>query len=37
MIHHYFGVDLDVVWEILKMDIPDLKQKILKVKEELEK
>lgn len=37
MIHHYFGVDLDVVWVILKTDIPDLNQKILKIKEELEK
>lgn len=37
MVHHYFGVDLDVVWEILKRDIPDLKQKMLKIEEDLEK
>ena len=36
MIHHYFGVDLDVVWGILKKDIPVLKQKIMKIKKELE-
>ncbi len=36
MIHHYFGVNLDIVWEIIKKDIPDLKEKILKIKKELE-
>lgn len=36
MIHHYFGVDLDVVWDIIKKDLPDLKQKILKVKGDIE-
>lgn len=36
MIHHYFGVDLDIVWDIIKEDIPNLKEKILKIKEDLE-
>ncbi len=36
IIHHYFGVDLEIVWNIIEKDIPDLKQKILKVKEDLE-
>jgi uncharacterized protein with HEPN domain len=35
MIHHYFGVDLNIVWNIIKINLPDLKNKILKIKEEL--
>lgn len=33
MIHHYFGVDLDVVWEIVKKDLPELEKKIKKILE----
>lgn len=36
MIHAYFSVDLDIVWEIVKKDLPQLKKKIQKIKEELE-
>jgi uncharacterized protein with HEPN domain len=28
LIHDYFGVDINAVWETIKIDIPDLKQKI---------
>ncbi len=28
VIHEYFGVDLENIWEIVKNDLPDLKQKI---------
>ena len=35
IIHHYFGVNLDIIWEIIKKDIPKLKQKILKIKKDL--
>lgn len=35
MIHHYFGVDLNIVWNIIKIDLPNLKNKILKIKKEL--
>lgn len=28
MIHHYFGIDLDIVWEIVKKELPKLKKKI---------
>jgi len=27
-VHEYFGVDKNLVWEIIKNDIPDLKDKI---------
>ena len=31
IIHHYFGVNLDIVWSIIKKDIPDLKKKLKKI------
>ena len=34
MVHHYFGVDLNIVWDIVKINLPDLKSKILKIKSE---
>jgi len=36
MIHHYFGVDLNIVWDIIKINLPDLKTKILKIKREMD-
>lgn len=36
LIHHYFGVDLNSVWKVVKEDIPELKiqiQSILKKEE----
>ncbi|MFA4952916.1 MAG: DUF86 domain-containing protein [Candidatus Pacearchaeota archaeon] len=33
--HHYFKVDLDIIWDIIKQDIPKLKQEILKVRKDL--
>ena len=35
--HHYFGIDSDEVWGIIKKDLPSLKKKILKIREELKK
>ena len=35
MIHYYFGIDLNIVWGIVKIDLPDLKNKMLKIKREL--
>ena len=34
--HHYFGVDLNTVWDVIKKDLPDLKKKIQKILEKLE-
>ena len=36
IIHHYFGIDLDIIWDIIKHDLPDLKKEIKKILEELE-
>ena len=30
-VHEYFGVDSNLVWEIIKKDIPDLKDKIKEI------
>ena len=37
LMHAYFGIDLDITWNIIKKDLPDLKEKILNIKDELEK
>ncbi|WP_456400438.1 HepT-like ribonuclease domain-containing protein [Persephonella sp.] len=31
LIHDYFGVDLDVIWDISKQDIPDLMENLKKI------
>ena len=36
LIHAYFDVDLDITWDIIKINLPDLKNKISKIKKELE-
>jgi uncharacterized protein with HEPN domain len=36
LIHEYFGVDLDLVWEIVERDLPELKEKIERILEEME-
>lgn len=35
LIHNYFGVDIDAVWDAVKKDIPILKDEILKIKEDI--
>jgi uncharacterized protein with HEPN domain len=30
-VHEYFGVDTNLVWEIIINDLPDLKEKIIKI------
>lgn len=33
--HAYFGVDYEIVWEVIKEKLPDLKKEMLKIKEDL--
>jgi len=35
MIHHYFSVDLNIIWGIIKKDLPILEKQIKKIKKEL--
>lgn len=37
MIHAYFRVDLDIVWDILKRELPKLKQQIIKIRDDEDK
>jgi len=32
MIHKYFGVDLEIVWDIIENNLPDLKKKLKSIK-----
>ena len=34
LIHNYFGVDVDAVWDTVKKDIPVLKKKLIDIKTE---
>lgn len=31
LVHEYFGVDSNLVWEIAKNDLPDLKEKVVEI------
>ena len=31
IVHHYFGIDLNTVWDIVKKDLPALKRKIIAI------
>lgn len=35
IIHAYFSIDLDIMWDIIKKDLPYLKEKIQKIKKDL--
>ncbi len=35
LIHHYFGVDYDIVWDVLQAKLPQLAQQISNVVKEL--
>ncbi len=37
LVHHYFGVDLGLVWKVLEEDIPFLKEEILKIRKDTKK
>jgi uncharacterized protein with HEPN domain len=35
LIHEYFGIDLELTWEVVTRDIPDLKKEMLRIRGEL--
>lgn len=36
LVHEYFGIDSNLVWEIVKKDLPELKYKIVSILNEIE-
>jgi len=36
LIHQYFGIDLNLTWEVIEKDLPKLKKQIVSIKKGLE-
>jgi uncharacterized protein with HEPN domain len=36
LIHEYFGVDLEIIWEVIKKDLPSIKPLIVKAIDKIE-
>ena len=36
LIHEYFGVDLDLTWEVVASDLPELERKVAMILAELD-
>ncbi|MFH1432213.1 MAG: HepT-like ribonuclease domain-containing protein [archaeon] len=36
LIHGYFGIEIDLVWDIIKRDIPELKKKIMAILDKMQ-
>jgi uncharacterized protein with HEPN domain len=36
IVHQYFGLDLELIWDVVKRDIPELKPRLKRIQEELE-
>lgn len=35
LIHQYFGIELNLTWEVIERDLPNLKNQIRRIKKEL--
>lgn len=35
LIHHYFGIDIELVWNITENDLPQLKKRFEEIKDNL--
>lgn len=35
IVHDYFGIDLEIIWEILQKELPDFKAKVSAIRQEL--
>jgi len=34
LVHQYFGIDLDLVWQVVSTDVPDLKRRVTAILDE---
>ena len=34
IVHEYFGIDLEIIWQILHKDLPELKSKLMQIMDE---
>jgi len=34
IVHEYFGIDIEIIWQILHKDLPELKRKIIEIMKE---
>lgn len=34
LVHHYFGIDVDIVWSVVERDLPELKRRFQQIKAE---
>ncbi|MFX1470825.1 MAG: DUF86 domain-containing protein [Promethearchaeota archaeon] len=37
LIHQYFGIDLNLTWEVIERDLPKLKKHIIAIKKDLKR
>lgn len=37
LVHHYFGIDLDLVWAVVHRDLPKLREQVGEILEHLER
>jgi len=37
LVHHYFGIDLDLVWSVVKRDLPGLRDQVQAILTALER
>jgi uncharacterized protein with HEPN domain len=35
IVHEYFGVDLAIIWQIIRIDLPDFKEQLQRILEDL--
>lgn len=36
LVHHYFSIDVEIVWSVVEKELPDLKRKIKEILKELD-
>lgn len=36
LIHTYFGIDVDIVWDVVKNKLPELKEEVTEILKEIE-